>query len=112
MALPGQIRKLNHHEEHQCEDCLTVDKIVVATHSLCTESDSFGSEYTYLCDKHIADIRTKSNKPKVGCCQFCNTAGVEVSPFRDPDEGSHGPVYNACSPCRKRIIDDFCGEDD
>lgn len=64
------------------------------------ETDSFGCEYVCMCGechakylKDIAELRTQKSQ-----CQWCRRLST-LRPYRDPDEGSYGPVYNVCQPC-------------
>lgn len=94
MALPGARRKIlgpnnTPCEKPGCSNCATV--------SLCTESDSFGDEWTDLCDEHLPDPNAKD----VGDCDHCEAQDVELTPTRDPEE-IHGPVSYVCPTCLSR----------
>lgn len=39
-----------------------------------------------------------------GCCAFCKNDVDKRRGYRDPEEGSGGPVYEACVPCIERRI--------
>jgi protein-arginine kinase activator protein McsA len=88
--LPGNVVGLD--QPRQCERCEKP-----ATVRLCTESDSFGDELTPMCDNCLKEYQ--SQPPLEGYCDWCKKTAV-LSPMRDIDEGSHGPVYQVCQPCR------------
>lgn len=77
---------------------------VVATHRICSESDSFGSEYANFCndcweERQLA-IKAKEQDPEQwDSCRKCGENVPRLSSYRDPDEGMHGPVYEACPDC-------------
>lgn len=75
------------------------------------ETDSFGSEYHPLCQKHLdADQEKEPWCPST--CDWCKKGADKTSPTRDPDEGSNGPVYWVCSPCKVKMIDHSLEEED
>ena len=65
------------------------------------ETDSFGSEFHPMCAicKHEHDNREDTEEE--GICDWCRKVGV-LSPRRDFEEGSSGPVYHVCSPCIRK----------
>lgn len=121
--LPGQRFKCTDNEI--CEDC---DK--PATWTLVGETDSFGSEYIYLCDEHMEKFdEEQRNADHSGTCEWCKQHKPLLRPTRDIDEGSSGPVYDVCTECRIKqdeeasaeldyldgragFDDDDCGVDD
>ena len=77
------------------------------------ETDSFGSEFLPMCAicKHEHAERGDIEE---GVCDWCNRQSV-LSPRRDFEEGSSGPVYYVCSPCISKDnqrINAECGYDD
>lgn len=66
------------------------------------ETDSFGCEYNDMCqecvDEHRAFIEAELNSPKY-CC-WCKQMKLHVSPHRDFEEGTSGPLYDVCADCR------------
>lgn len=88
-----------------------------AIKSIVGETDSFGSETTEVCqeclDEHNAAMRKQRENPdpeKFLDCESCGTRDKTVKPCRDPEEGSHGPVYHWCGPCRKEVFANFYGD--
>lgn len=78
-----------------------------ATHRICTESDSFGSEYMNLCaecwDEHQAyKEKVKGDESLWETCK-CGNREPKLISYRDMDEGMHGPVYEHCSKCHERM---------
>ena len=87
------------------------------------ETDSFGCEAQDLCEECLAEhdaaaqAQEEANEPQY--CERCHAMRVGVRPFRDPEEGGYGPVYNYCPDCttivtRAQFDDDgvFKGSDD
>lgn len=84
-----------------CEDC---NEPAVTT--LVGETDSFGSEFHPLCQKHKDEYIVARDKEQedeennpTGCCDWCKRSHVKVRPHRDFEEGSCGPVYDVCDAC-------------
>ncbi len=96
--LPGDLAKLSASAKERCDNHPEEQ----AAWRLTGESDSFGSEYHFLCqvckDKHVKRAR---ENPTVTHCDHCNVS-TEVWPWRDPDEGRAGPVYWLCKSCREK----------
>ena len=69
------------------------------------ETDSLGCELIDLCDEHN-QVRQEQEEDHEGVCNFCQAFRV-VKPFRDPEEGRSGPVYQVCEPCRGRALEAF-----
>ena len=98
MALPGEIRKCVSSKE----TCDHGDCEMLATHKVCIESDSFGDEWAYYCDEHLSQYMSRDDEPVIGDCDWCTAVDVPLSPRRDVDEGSHGPVYMVCDACIRK----------
>lgn len=86
-----------------------------ATHRLCTESDSFGSEYENMCDECHEDYKkakaAREEDPEQWETCKCGNREPHLIHYRDMDEGMHGPVYEHCSVCHEkwnqRIADEY-----
>lgn len=84
-----------------------------ATHRIVGESDSFGSELVDFCE----ECYQKYQKAKSSAlleekyCEICKNMKKFVKPRRDPEEGSSGRVYEMCSLCHSKMIDDFVNDD-
>lgn len=85
-----------------------------AIHAVVGETDSFGSEIHHVCNEDYIEIQKsiQEEREKPKHCEICHSSHTDCQPFRDPSEGSCGPVYDACPDCRKRIIDYFIGDDE
>lgn len=93
-----------------------------ATHRICTESDSFGSEYHNMCDECHEDYKKAKAEREADPEQWetckCGNREPRLISYRDMDEGMHGPVYEHCSVCHekwnKRIAEEeaFYDQDD
>lgn len=75
---------------------------VIAAARVIGETDSHGHEAHDLCAECF--LEHKNAEPKEETCDLCENVEV-LKPIRDPDEGSAGPVYQACAACRQRLID-------
>lgn len=68
------------------------------------ETDSFGAEYIHMCEgckqAHDEHRQRLDGGLWVGLCGKCN-AEAPLFPVRDFDEGTRGPVYYRCAPCRR-----------
>ena len=107
MSLPGEIIKLNSEvisKNYSLNTTCYKHSSVLATHRLCTESDSFGHEYLYMCKNCYNEYKEKKDQTKEEehKCDWCNTLNI-LKPVRDPDEGSCGRVYYVCNSCRNRM---------
>lgn len=74
------------------------------------ETDSMGSEMHDLCqacyDEHLAEKKRLDGGAFEGSCDRCKSGKqVPLFPWRDSEEGSCGPVYYYCRPCKDRIRD-------
>ena len=90
---------------------------IKATHRICSEADSFGAEYYNMCDEcwdeYQAAINAKNEDPEQWeCCSQCGKCVPHLTPYRDPDEGVHGPVYEACPDCVSKFHKHFEDEAD
>lgn len=97
MAMPGDVRKYVGYERCQANGCNAY-----ATKEVVGETDSFGSEYHYYCDRHYKPV----SRYRRGTCERCG-ADVEVRLRRDPEEGNNGPLYEMCDPCYHKLIRNF-----
>lgn len=74
---------------------------------LCSESDSFGSEYYNLCapcnTRRVLQRQRIIDNPELWTehCPDCGRISPELFAYRDPDEGHNGPVYEQCKNCCK-----------
>ena len=107
MSLPGEVVRLLPNTKEVC-DKHTERK---AEYRLCTETDSFGSEFEYLCYECYEAFK-QFKKDVTGTCEWCKVSGIKVSPLRDAEEGSHGKVYHVCDNCRKAYNDQIAEEDE
>ena len=110
--LPGQ--SVSIHDDEWGTFCYTHHHIK-ATHRICSEADSFGAEYFNMCD-HCWDerqdaIKAKEEDPEQWeSCPKCRNLVPRLSTYRDPDEGMHGPVYEACRDCVSKFWKSFQDE--
>lgn len=100
-TLPGAVFNFN-HPYVECDGHEGVSAVVRVQ----GETDSFGAEYSDMCQAcyDAYKARREEAKPEVQCCDFCDSVSDTVRPFRDPDEGSCGPVYLVCQPCRSQAL--------
>lgn len=110
--LPGHVRLIRAGDECPCQydECKEA-----ATHEYLTEADSMGEEWLPLCSSHLEQFKKDVAEAGdvIATCDWCKAEGVAVAPFRDFEEGSHGPVYDVCEVCRGKSIDranDFANE--
>ena len=106
--LPGQFVEVSTSKHFgygdTCCDCENegVENIPAIT-ALVGETDSFGSEFHPMCQKHkdeyLANLDKEAEEEPTGFCDWCKKGGVHTYPRRDFEEGSSGPVYYVCSPC-------------
>ncbi len=68
------------------------------------ETDSFGADFAYMCEEcRQADIAYKrSEEASSGTCDWCKMEVTTLAYTRDYEEGTNGPVYKVCKPCRDR----------
>lgn len=81
------------------------------------ETDSFGAEYhdlCFACQKAAEEAQREFDREH-GSCDTCGAKGP-TGPYRDPDEGSCGPVYYDCNACAtkrsKRWAEELVDYDD
>ena len=72
------------------------------------ETDSFGSELIDMCrscyDEHKAEKESRKGGVMVGVCSSCKSGEqVPLFAWRDYEEGSCGPLYYYCDPCKTSI---------
>ena len=96
MNLPGYTRKLT--TPSTCERCGAE-----ASFRMQGETDSFGAEYIDLCESCLNKTREEMHSQPCECCGSTE----RVRPWRDPEEGFYGPVYELCLPCRQRRDQEF-----
>lgn len=102
--LPGQSVSVQDDEwGTKCDSHPSVD----AVKRICTESDSFGSEYANLCqtccDEREQAINDKEEDPEQWETCKCGNREPSLISYRDMDEGMHGPVYEHCSKCHEKM---------
>ena len=78
---------------------------VLAVVRICTESDSFGSEYENYCQECMDQPMPEDEEVEEECCPECGLMNGPIYPYRDPDEGSHGRVYYQCKVCQTTRAD-------
>ena len=96
MNLPGYTRKLT--TPSTCERCGAE-----ASFRMQGETDSFGCEYLDLCESCLNKTREEMHSQPCECCGSTE----KVRPWRDPEEGLCGPVYELCQSCRQRRDQEF-----
>jgi len=106
--LPGEIT--GYAGDENCHCC----NYSWATALACTESDSMGDELTPMCEACVKIFEAEVISQKFDCtwCKNATYTPVPVRPIRDPDEGSHGPVYWLCDKHRSSLIDHHRQEDE
>lgn len=108
--LPGDI--VPAESGFYCELCERNGEHKIATHAVIGETDSFGSEYHYCCQAHSVTMSQRIKEAAYEIpCERCDSNEL-VEPFRDPEEGSCGPVYHYCITCRTAIKEAFYGDPD
>lgn len=75
------------------------------------ETDSFGCEYLDLCQECVDKLRAAEATIE-GTCDYCKTHTVGLLHHRDWEEGSSGPVYRICRPCKTRSNEALANEFD
>lgn len=109
-TLPGtKSRRPEHIDSFMC-DTHSDRKAVVRIQG---ETDSFGCEYMHAC-KECEEAHDR-HEPEESICEWCSKRAITHA-FRDPEEGSHGPVYYVCDKCRtdhmKYIREAFCDDNE
>jgi hypothetical protein len=93
--LPGS--RMKYIGSETCEECNTETR---ASWRLTGECDSFGCEYVFLCNDHMTKHDEAAKVANTsGTCDWCKTHQPDLSPHRDFEEGSNGPVYDICLAC-------------
>lgn len=89
----------DHGEEDESAPCTNH-----ATHELCIEADSFGSDWMPLCESCLEAHKrvVEENGGLTGTCDTCKAEDVIIVPVRDSEEGLHGPVYDLCPTCLEK----------
>lgn len=90
-----------------------------AIHSLIDCQDSFGAEYSIWCDDHYkeeldrrAKVRALERLQPTGYCEWCKTANVYTSSYRDMEEGMYGRVYDVCQKCISKDVEYYRQENE
>ena len=65
------------------------------------ETDSYGSEQHDLCQECLDELASHAAEARKGECDWCHEAVTDLGPVRDYQEGTSGPVYQACAECRR-----------
>jgi hypothetical protein len=63
------------------------------------ETDSFGSEMIDWCEECYKQYLEHKEQDSIGICYHCKGL-TPLFPWRDYEEGSCGPVYHLCAPCK------------
>jgi hypothetical protein len=69
------------------------------------ECDSFGHEEILMCQVCYDKLKAHQERTRDGVngyCVWCKNQAGTIKPFRDVEEGSSGPVYHVCQPCREK----------
>jgi len=72
------------------------------TMEVCTESDSFGDEWTATCMSCLQESKRREEaSTETTHCSRCNLEFLlkDLKTRRDWEEGQHGPVYDMCPAC-------------
>ncbi len=97
-SMPGSI----HKAEGNCDD--HPDRLAVKR--VQGETDSFGSEMYDMCqecyDQYRKDI---SEADTSGYCDHCKCDSDKLFNYRDPEEGSYGPIYRICKKCSDKALE-------
>ena len=101
-GLPGDVRVVVNPDIY-CDQCLSEEKLEWATKRIQGETDSFGCEYEYLCDRHFEEEQTQEEEPRIYYCDWCKQEVEKTTPMRDYEEGLNGPVYHVCKHCRQKV---------
>lgn len=75
------------------------------------ETDSFGCEYTIMCDECYAKVKAETTTVDTsGACEWCGKHAAKRRETRDYDEGMCGRIYLVCTPCINRVNDEAQAE--
>lgn len=64
------------------------------------ETDSMGAELHDCCAECGVAMQSAIHAPQGGVCDLCHQPQLELRPYRDPEEGAAGRLYDACGSCR------------
>ncbi len=70
------------------------------------ETDSFGCEFYLECEE-CASVKPE---PYKGTCDWCKEGPFHLVAARDYEEGSAGPIYWVCVPCKSRHFERLAQE--
>lgn len=76
----------------------------LAVARLIGEVDSIGHEAADLCQTCLDSIPADTSSE--GICDHCSVVD-DLTPTRDPEEGSCGPVYYCCKGCSMKLRQSF-----
>lgn len=107
MSLPGSIvRHTPAPDDGDARECYQNGCTCAPSWRFTRESDSMGDDFEYYCDQHIEAFRQAvATAETAGVCQWCERYYEQLSPRRDFEEGSHGPVYYVCQGCIRKQND-------
>lgn len=95
--LPGYVLKLP--ENARCDEHSNRP----AVSNRVGECDSWGYEEhlrCWHCEHSFKRYKKRHENGVDGYCDWCKSESSTIKPIRDLDEGSFGPVYTVCEPCR------------
>lgn len=98
----GPVQTLPGHKHKPSLSSMCSKHPLVSAHvSIQGETDSFGAEYTEMCQACYEEylMLKESKKEDLSFCDWCNSEKKNCKPKRDPDEGSSGRVYMVCTAC-------------
>lgn len=110
MALPGVISSIPHYMVGtKCTDHPELDAVSM----LCTESDSMGDEWQYMCAACNSSYRLHRDRRQglEGNCDRCGNH-AKLRHWRDLSEGMSGRIYQVCDACRIKGDAEFMDEED
>lgn len=71
------------------------------------ETDSFGCEFLDMCQECYDGFCAAGDQMLQEYCDLCKTKQDNLKHYRDPEEGTSGPVYIACPACIIKNNDSF-----
>jgi hypothetical protein len=78
------------------------------------ETDSFGAELIDMCEacykEHKQALADTAVERATGMCEWCKNHATDLRRMRDFEEGTCGRLYDVCSACRKRQLDECTAE--
>lgn len=106
-GVTGPISTLPGCTSHSVPDGMNCDSCEnPATVRIQGETDSFGCEMIDLCESCFEKEKEadKAQEDYETSCDWCKDRYLssQLRPTRDYEEGSCGPVYYVCSPCRTK----------